>query len=117
MKENCTVNSTRGTSSVGVATVDEQSARQRLGQHRIITAYIVVYIQGLYSTQCTTMLEYEVLSPCWVWPHTRGIGSLRQDMYRTSCIPSDVAVGWYWDFVYIRDLFYVSGGALITGIF
>ncbi len=29
--------------------MNEQSARQRLGQHWFITAYIAVYIQGLYT--------------------------------------------------------------------
>jgi hypothetical protein len=29
--------------------VDEQIARQRLGQHWFITEYIAVYIQGLYT--------------------------------------------------------------------
>ncbi len=29
--------------------MDEQTARQPLGQHWFITAYIAVYIQGLYT--------------------------------------------------------------------
>ncbi len=43
-KKNCTLNSTRGTTLVGITTVDEQIARQRLGQHWFITEYITVYI-------------------------------------------------------------------------
>ncbi len=29
-------------------------------------------------TQCTPVLEYKVLLPCWVWQRTRGIGSLHR---------------------------------------
>jgi hypothetical protein len=32
-----------------VRIVDEQVARQRLGQHWFITVYIAAYIQGLYT--------------------------------------------------------------------
>jgi hypothetical protein len=47
--------------------VDEQLARQQLVLHWFMTAYMAVYIQGLYSTQCTTVLEYSVLLRCWNW--------------------------------------------------
>jgi hypothetical protein len=48
-RKNCTVNSTRGTTWVGVTSVDEQVGRQWLGQHWFITEYIAAYIQGLYT--------------------------------------------------------------------
>ncbi len=48
-RKNCTVYCTRGTTLVRVTTVDEQVARQRLGQRWFITLRIAVHIQGLYT--------------------------------------------------------------------
>ncbi len=47
---------------VGVTTVDEQVARQRLEQHWFITVYIVAYIQGLYTVYNSA--EVQCLA-CW----------------------------------------------------
>jgi hypothetical protein len=54
----------------------ESGSPQQLGQHWFITAYIAVYTYT-GTVQCTTVLETKYC-PCWVWPRTRGVGSLHR---------------------------------------
>jgi hypothetical protein len=59
--------------------MEGQIARQRLGQQWFITAYIAVYIQGLYTVYNGAGVRSTVA--CWVWPRTRGIGSLHRALF------------------------------------